>query len=225
MSKLLDTIKFDYRSFTRPSVIILILANLPPLYGVIFLGWKAYAILLVFWLENVIIGIFNILKMLVVPTQGLAQGVSKVFLIPFFCVHYGMFTFVHGVFVIVLFGGIFNQEPGNLSVSGVWQTIQGLQVGWSVIVLFLSHAISFGVNFIGKGEYKTSKLGDLMSQPYGRVVVLHLTILIGGFLVMAVGAPVVGLILLLVLKTAIDIKAHLKQHNRQVVPIKQGFQS
>jgi hypothetical protein len=51
-----------------------------------------------------------------------------------------------------------------------------------------------------------------MAQPYGRVVILHLTILLGGFMVMALGSPMIGLILLITLKTFVDIKAHLKQH-------------
>jgi hypothetical protein len=36
--------------------------------------------------------------------------------------------------------------------------------------------------------------------------------MIGGFLMMALGSPVVGLVFLIVLKTFIDIKTHLKQH-------------
>ena len=49
-------------------------------------------------------------------------------------------------------------------------------------------------------------------QPYGRVVVLHLAILGGGFLVMVMGMPVVGLALLIALKIGLDVLAHAKQH-------------
>jgi hypothetical protein len=215
MVKLIDWLKIDSKDFARPSVIILILANLVPLYGVIFMDWKVFAVLLVFWLENVIIGVFNVLKMAAVHTKGFSEGASKVLIIPFFCLHYGIFTFVHGMFVFVLFGGAFDQKTASLSVSSVWQAILDLQFGWAVLALLFSHTASFAVNFIGKGEYKTSKLGELMAQPYSRVVILHLTILIGGFLVMTLGAPVIGLIFLLLLKTAIDIVAHLRQHTRK----------
>jgi len=51
-----------------------------------------------------------------------------------------------------------------------------------------------------------------MFQPYGRVVIMHLTIMAGGFLGMTLGAPVLGLIVLVMLKTVIDILAHLRQH-------------
>jgi hypothetical protein len=52
-----------------------------------------------------------------------------------------------------------------------------------------------------------------MGQPYARVVVLHLTIIGGGFLVMALGAPVLGLLLLVVLKIGVDLAAHLREHS------------
>ena len=48
-----------------PSVLLLIVANLVPLYGVFFLDWQIFPILLLFWMENVVVGIFNVFKMLV----------------------------------------------------------------------------------------------------------------------------------------------------------------
>ena len=53
----------------------------------------------------------------------------------------------------------------------------------------------------------------LLRTPDDALIILHLTILIGGFLVMALGSPIIGLILLIALKTFIDLKSHIKQHN------------
>ena len=44
----------------RLSVPILVMANLVPLAGVLLWGWDVFLILLLFWGENVIIGIFGI---------------------------------------------------------------------------------------------------------------------------------------------------------------------
>jgi hypothetical protein len=41
-----------------------------------------------------------------------------------------------------------------------------------------------------------------------------LVIIGGGFLVLALGSPMVGLVLLVVLKLAIDVKAHLKERRK-----------
>ncbi|HEX5218205.1 MAG TPA: DUF6498-containing protein, partial [Verrucomicrobiae bacterium] len=76
------------------------------------------------------------------------------------------------------------------------------------------HGFSFAYNYIIGGEYRTTSLPALMVQPYGRVIVLHVAILGGGFLVMALGSPVAGLALLVLLKIALDVRAHLKQHGQ-----------
>jgi len=51
-----------------------------------------------------------------------------------------------------------------------------------------------------------------MMAPYGRIVVLHVAILIGGFGAMALGEPLVVLLALVLLKTFMDYKLHLKEH-------------
>jgi hypothetical protein len=43
----------------RPSVFAIIAANQLPLLGVLFWGWSVFALLLLFWPENVIIGFFQ----------------------------------------------------------------------------------------------------------------------------------------------------------------------
>ena len=196
----------------RPTVVVLVLANLLPIYGVLFLGWEVFPILLLFWTENVIIGFFNILKMAICSPASPGRWVAKLFMVPFFTFHYGMFTLVHGIFIIALFGGpLFTQtEIPDLTVLQQVIGTYGLLFGF--LSLFLSHGVSFAVNYIGKGEYKQAGLSTLMMQPYGRIVMLHLTIIFGGLLVSAIGSPTAGLVLLVVLKMAIDILAHLKSH-------------
>ena len=44
-------------------VVALIVANAIPLFGVLFFGWNVWMILIVYWLENGIVGFFNVLKM------------------------------------------------------------------------------------------------------------------------------------------------------------------
>lgn len=198
----------------KVSVIVLILANLAPIFGVLFMDWQVFPIVLLFWMENVIIGVFNVFKMIACsPNQK--QWVAKVFLIPFFCLHYGTFTSVHGVIVIFMFGMLGGFiKPGDFAAGpfDILGIMGKLQLWWAVLALLVSHAVSFAVNYLGKGEYKQSNIALLMLQPYGRVVILHITVLFGGFLVMLLGSPIIGLILLISLKIFIDIKAHLKQH-------------
>jgi hypothetical protein len=117
-------------------------------------------------------------------------------LILFFCVHYGIFTVVHGAFVSILFGP-FDLEP--------------LQALAGALALIVSHGVSYYANFIGKGEYKKVTETILFVQPYKRIIVLHVSILAGAFLTQLIGAPILALALFVFLKTAIDLWAHTRE--------------
>jgi hypothetical protein len=231
----------------RSSAIVLLAANAVPLLGVLFLGWDAFSVVALYWAENVIIGAVNVLKMItcspdsdqidwskLASSQQLtairaaldsgemdqvlaAHHALKLFLVPFFIVHYGMFCLVHGVFVLVMFGR--NQFVGApLAVfANFARMLKAEHLLWAVAALAASHLYSFAVNYIGRGEYRRTAAPILMFQPYGRVVVLHVAILFGGFLVMAIGNPM-GLLVLLVLgKTALDLEFHFREHDRNAV--------
>lgn len=60
------------------------------------------------------------------------------------------------------------------------------------------------------------RLHTLVGQPYSRVVVMHIAIIAGGFVTMTLGSPVGVLIMLIILKTIIDMKLHLRQHKKIV---------
>jgi len=194
-----------------PSAAVLVAANLVPLVGVLGLHWTVFSVLLLYWCENVVVGLFNILRMLAATPKDMAADAGKLFLIPFFTFHYGMFAMVHGIFVLTLFGpgGHVSPSPATfiaaVSAAGVW---------YGVLAMVLSHGFSFLHNYIAGGEFRRASLPQLMFQPYARVMVLHVTILIGGFAAKAMGAPVAALIVLIALKTALDLRAHLAERSK-----------
>jgi hypothetical protein len=205
---LIDPLKHA-RVWKAPSVIVLILANLVPLAGVLLFGWEVFPLLLLFWLENVWIGALNVLKMLLAAGGPLPHA-AKLVLIPFFCVHYGGFTAIHGVFVFALVGGSSRGVLPDFDL--VVRQIAGQHLWLAVSGLALSHAFSFGWNYLRGGEYRTTTVDSLMTQPYGRVMVLHGALIGGGFLILALGSPAAALALLVILKIALDVAAHAKQH-------------
>jgi hypothetical protein len=201
------------KDWLRPSVLALIAANAFPLVGVFLFHWDVFPLLLLFWSENVIIGFFNAVKMLAAQSEG-TQWSAKLFLVPFFTFHYGMFTFVHGVFVITLFGGGLKAGASFPSPEMFVRLVREQHLTWAVLGLFASHAVSFCHNFIAGGEFRRARINALMGQPYGRLFVLHITILLGGFLMMALHSPVAGLALLVVLKILLDLRGHLKEREK-----------
>jgi hypothetical protein len=225
------------------AVVALIGANAVPLIGVLVLGWSVWNILVVYWLENGIVGVFNILKMARaegpagVSDGGIAQNPvpsgAKLALIPFFVVHYGLFWFVHGVFVLTLpmftgmvgagvGGGGFGEgiqvwegplvigEPGVEGPGG----LDGGTLVLAVIALAISHGLSFWWNFLRGGEYRRVSPARQMAAPYGRLFALHLTIILGGIAVIMTGAPAAAVAVLVVAKTLLDLGFHLAEHRR-----------
>ncbi|TVQ34843.1 MAG: DUF3137 domain-containing protein [Wenzhouxiangella sp.] len=184
---------------------LLVLVNLIPVIGVLFWDWSVYTLVLLFWAENLIVGAFNVARMWVL--WRLRNDSKMIVMIPFFCLHYGLFMLVHLMFLIWMF------RPEGESVLP-------LGVLWvPFLALAVSHGVSFFTHFMGRGEYKEAKPDDLMSLPYARVLVLHVTILVGGFLVAYMGEPLVALIVLVMAKILIDVAAHRREHLRNLTRI------
>ena len=209
------------------SLVALIGANLLPLIGIFLFDWDVRFIVLLYWIENLIAAFYNILKMAILQVDETVENASKLFVIPFFCVHYGGFCAVHGFFLTHFFGIGSGPSPfdnGNewwgplifiqllLSVIyKIWAS-RPPEMIWAVIGLTISHGISFAENYILGGEYKTSTLKKLMHQPYQRIIVMHLAILAGGVLVLELNSPLPLLIILIGLKIAVDVYLHNKSH-------------
>lgn len=210
------------------SVLFLVGVNSIPLLGVIFYDWNLFSIMLLYWFENGIIGLFNVFK--IARASKPAPGGSNptingrptnlsgaAFYVPFFVMHYGIFWVVHGVFVVVIFG-LFGGQPfggvGPPEIAGGFRGFEPGGVAIAALSLFLSHGVSFYANFLGNEEYRNVTPDQQMFQPYGRVVALHVTILGGGFLAGYFGTPLASLVLLVLLKTAIDVWAHLREHRK-----------
>jgi len=189
-------------------------------YGVLVLGWSVFVVMALFWFENVVIGGFNVLRMLVSGARFGAGGlVGAVFMSAFFSVHYGLFTAVHGVFVVMLFGA---PELGRASMNGgIFGPLGGMIArlvgggeGWIAMTAILAvHAVGF-IQWVVATRALPTPLKDPMAAPYGRIVVLHVTLIAGGFLVMSMHAPVLGVLLLLALKLGYDLVALRRQQKR-----------
>jgi len=222
----------DPRSWTSPSALFLLAVNLIPLFGVLFAGWDLFLLMMLYWMETGIIGFWHLLKL------GVEAKWFSLFLVPFFTVHFGGFMAGHFLFLWMLFGRDYHariHNPGDfLSVivfgSGLW-----LPLG----ALFLSHGFSLYFNtwkvsgMGGEGTVQTTmadpvsgllapvlppavakakNMQDVMTAPYRRIVVMHLTILFGAMLSMAFGTNKVTFALMVLLKTLADVASHVRKH-------------
>ena len=142
-----------------------------------------------------------------------ASQLTRFALVPFFIMHYGMFWAVHGVFVFMMpvFGGIGSEVSmaEGLSVPAIIL---------AVIALTVSHGISFWFNYLGRREYLRTSPSAQMFAPYGRLIVLHITIIVGAMAIAITGAPAALVAILVLLKIGMDLGFHLAEHRGRGTP-------
>ncbi len=211
---------------TTVTLAALVIANLLPVFGVLQLDWDVGAIVVLYWCENLVIGCYTIIKLF------MAAGAGALFSVLFFIVHYGGFCGIHGVFVLSL-TGFAGDQPGGMDImpEAAWpgplvfpqilfEVTRRLvamapdALLYAVAALFISHGISFALNYIGNREYVGLKTGRIMTAPYGRILMLHLAIIAGGFLVITLGSPIGLLLALVALKIGMDIMLHRRSHRK-----------
>ena len=131
--------------------------NLFVLAGVLAWGWPPGNVLVLFWVENVILGVVTAVR-IATAQGGLQPGAptgSRVAKVLFFTVHYGIFALVHGVF------------------AGIIAFSIGMQVGfWSLAVPALLIALRYVVDlattwFIGEQRRTNPALSPMMGLTHG----------------------------------------------------------
>jgi hypothetical protein len=194
---------------------VLLVFNLFPLLGFLFLAWNPAELLVLYWCESVFVWFFTLPKLAMARKKAGQSPPSPLARVPFmlfFTLHYGLFMLVHLVFLTVLVGGLDQGDP----LSGARAFLGGLLSSKSLLFvllgLFLSHGFSFFSNFLGKREYLGQGPARFMSAVYGRIIVMHFAILFGAFAVFLLGMPQGLFVLFILAKTWADLRAHQKEH-------------
>jgi hypothetical protein len=196
------------------SAVALVVANLVPLAGVLFFGWDLASIMVLYWVESGVIAFYTAMKIAIV---GKLAAIAAV---PFFVGHFGGFMAAH----FLLIYGLFLRGSTGGWTPGVGPELYAIFIPiWiPIAALFISHGVSFYTNFIGQREYEHMSVSGLMTAPYNRVMVMHLTLIFGGWIILLIGMPAGALVVLLLLKTAVDLRAHRNEHAAAAAPSGQG---
>jgi hypothetical protein len=205
---------------SRLAAAALVAGNVVPLVGVVAFDWSLASLLVVYWVESGIVGAFSVAKIrratggddpddlpsLSFDDRSVASFVGEPndAIARFFIGHYGGFWAIHGGFVVAL-------SVTFLADAGPIDPVAVAVVAGSLVA---SHGYSYRVNFVGEREFERAGPVTLMVDPYRRVFVLHLTIVLGAFAVDLVGAPVGALVVMVLAKTALDLRAHRREHAR-----------
>ena len=195
-----DTVAEPAQRPSTAAAVALVAANLLPLALVLAGLENIGSLMMLYWAENVVIGIFTALRML---TAGRGSESDKAGGTLFFGVHYGGFCLGHGFFIAAMFLSREQQVIGLLSSGTLLLPLLALAV---------SHGVSFYLHYVRNGRYRTAHPADSFWQPYPRVVLLHLCIIGGAFLITGHGSTVPMLAALVIGKSLIDLTLHRRSN-------------
>lgn len=185
----------------------LIAANLLPVVGVWAWGWSPKEVFLVYCLETIIIGIFNLVKMGVVTivrkTDTWYNGPSRtkqsgLFFMLFFLLHYGLFV---GVQMGIFFGVSGIGEGRHINAFSFFYKWPQLISNDSLIMLgafVFCYGFKVLFDFILSGEYKTIPMTLLLFQPYGRIFIQQITVILGSMFLSFGGGKIFILVFALI---------------------------
>jgi hypothetical protein len=187
------------RGDTIPAIVV---ANVVPLLGVVFLDWDLFETMVSFWLENGVVGLYNALRIPLAgrPNEGSRWSlwVQKSGAIPFFALHYSLFWLGHGILITRLFAPRGLRSWHDIARAG--------EIRASLAAALASQLLRHGVAcFRGRDRLRAVSPFEQMMKPYGRVLVLHATVIAGGFAVELLGSPLPALVTLVVAKTVLDL--------------------
>ncbi|WP_045114676.1 DUF6498-containing protein [Microscilla marina] len=196
------------------SVLVLIIVNLVPIFGVIYLQWSVSNVILLYVFETFIVGVFNIFKVVLAGTNKELPGCSNFFLAGFFIIHYNGFIAIQFFFIFDLISHLEKNNGTQEAISR--EIVPGLTLlGIAYLSIVLSHLYSFVKNYLIAGEYKYTDSGAQMIMPYMRVAVQQLLALSGGYFLASSGNKSMALlVLLVVLKTFFDFLGHLLERSQ-----------
>jgi len=199
--------------FTKFSTLSLIFSNLLVIVFAVVDNLSAVDILWIYWTQSVIIGIFNFIKILSLKefsTEGFRQGGkqvlptkgAKISTAIFFLFHYGFFHVIYAVFIgsFSTFGKI-----GNVGNDTNY-------ILYASLTFFASYFIEF-INSKNEQSDVLPNLGSLMFAPYARIIPMHLTIILGGFIgaaggLLSANTNLAIIILFAAIKTIVDLITH-----------------
>lgn len=186
---------------TRPVAVAGVMAaNLIPVFGVVFLGWDAVQILILYWAENVLLGLLTIPRLVVASRD---KPGAALFLAGFFTVHYGLFCLAHLFFAMLLIGDV--ADRGGTMVGAVLAIVRQPGFQWAVAALAVLNLATQIREWWWPGRWRDADPKVEMFRPYGRIFVLHLTVLIGAGMVMSFGGPTGAVLILCLMKAALEL--------------------
>ncbi|MEQ8205847.1 MAG: DUF6498-containing protein [Woeseia sp.] len=174
------------------SAFSLLLANAGLLLIAISYNLSLYQLVLIYWWEGFWIGLFSALKLIVASLVGepyrnrwvsVSPGgrilASIILLVKLGAFYFGLLAAV-GLGILMAADRLKLGNPADEPINQV-----GLIFAASLLFL-ISHGLSFVINFLLRGEFRTARAGDLLLTPFKRCLALYVVIVLAYIVAFAV---------------------------------------
>jgi hypothetical protein len=182
--------------------------NLMPLIGVLFLGWDPFSVPLCYALESIVIGVFNSFKLTAVCFFGKkTESIGDMNSVGLLAVVFFVSSF--SLLLLIQFYSFFHAIGlvADKQVT-IMQVMQHVITREEVSLLFTTFAVlnafSFVTEFILPGRYAERTISEQFQEPFPRILVVQFLIAIGGMLYVYTGNKFSMLLVLMLLKTATE---------------------
>lgn len=191
------------------SGLVLILANFTPIFGILFFDWNSFSVIFLYWIETVIIGFYNYLKI-----KKISNNKFSPWLI-FYIIQYPLFLFVYLFLILNIFDANLPHSQDYLQVLKILSSFF-YSIFISAAFIFISHGFSWQYNFINKKEYQKIQPLQQVFAPYKRMFIMHVFIVAAAKLAdyYNYDENMLAIICLVILKSTIDLAIHLFCHRK-----------
>jgi hypothetical protein len=179
--------------------------NAVPLSGWFLGGWTPGTTLMLFWFENLALSLFLAARIAAHRAATRKRGHDGGFLKTFLLTSLG-FTLVHGLFLFLILAVMLRETVNREDV------IAGLQ--W----MLAAQVASLAFDFLSIGGWPFAEIRARADWMMSRVILVHLSILFGMFLLMWMEQPWWFFSIFLCLKAMMDIGSLVPQWNPKEPP-------
>ncbi len=171
----------------------------------------AFAIVIAYFFETIVIGLIHVVKLYLTvrygrPSSPQSKGMDGYGIIPFFMVHYGLFVGVQSIFVITFFAPSMFEDvsPSNI-VENYGDTL--LTSGMLVVLasIIFTNLAYFYTNFLNPKRYEAYAPDEIFMKPYLRIFIQQFVVILAGFFFIILDAGMAAALFLVLIRTFVDL--------------------
>ncbi len=182
----------------------IIVTNAVPLIGVLTGIWDGIAVIILYLLETIIIGLVHALRLFAYSKFHSIGFVVSLLITLFFTFHYGMFVFVQSVLFFGLAKEVYPEFTDGFNVIHNYGLFFQKPYLIAIYTFFLGQIIYTIQEVTSKKENQKFSISEYMFIPYTRIFIQQFVVILGAFIMLLFNSVTGVVVLLVILKTLVE---------------------